>query len=505
MIKSLFRPRQIVVWLILLGCLILLVSIPQSRSKIKALVTEGTSLAYNITFTVTNPSAQPLGSLRASYAAGPLRVHPTNPRYFTDGTRAVLLTGSHTWANFQDVGASDPPPIFDYNGYLDFLVAHNHNFFRLWTWEQVKGMGSEGDNFWIAPAIYVRTGPGTAWDGKPKFDLNQFNQEYFDRMRARIIAAGERGIYVSVMLFNGFSVGVKDPSDVGNPWLGHPYNANNNINGIDGDLNQDGNGYEIQTLEIPAITSLQEAYVRKIIDTVNDLDNVLYEICNESNQGIAEINWQYHLIDLIHSYEANKPKQHPVGMTVAYPEGDNSSVFDSRAEWISPNNAGGYKDAPPPANGAKVIISDTDHLWGIGGDRIWAWKSFMRGLHPIFMDWYKEPGFNFDDPAAASLRRNLGYILSYANRMNLAAMTPRGDLTSSGYALANPVADSGEYLVYLPTGGSVMIDLSATPRMLTVEWFNPAIGATLDGGTVSGGASRMFTAPFGGDAVLYIH
>ena len=35
-------------------------------------------------------------------ATGPLRVHPTNHRYFTDGSgKAILLTGSHTWANFQ--------------------------------------------------------------------------------------------------------------------------------------------------------------------------------------------------------------------------------------------------------------------------------------------------------------------------------------------------------------------------------------------------------------------
>jgi hypothetical protein len=35
---------------------------------------------------------------------GPLRVHPANPRYFTDDTgRAIYLTGSHTWANFQEI------------------------------------------------------------------------------------------------------------------------------------------------------------------------------------------------------------------------------------------------------------------------------------------------------------------------------------------------------------------------------------------------------------------
>ncbi len=36
-------------------------------------------------------------------AAGPLRVHPDNPRYFTDDSgRAVYLTGAHTWLDLQD-------------------------------------------------------------------------------------------------------------------------------------------------------------------------------------------------------------------------------------------------------------------------------------------------------------------------------------------------------------------------------------------------------------------
>ncbi|MCY2954933.1 MAG: hypothetical protein NTU53_23635 [Planctomycetota bacterium] len=67
---------------------------------------------------------------------GPLRRHPTNPRYFTDDSgRAVLLTGSHTWNNLVDMGESDPPPRFDYDAYLNWLAAYPHNFFRLWTWE----------------------------------------------------------------------------------------------------------------------------------------------------------------------------------------------------------------------------------------------------------------------------------------------------------------------------------------------------------------------------------
>lgn len=75
--------------------------------------------------------------------AGPLRVHPTNSRYFADGTGSVIyLTGSHTWASLQDCGldvgsvdTSDPPREFDFNAYLELLTENNHNFIRLWRWE----------------------------------------------------------------------------------------------------------------------------------------------------------------------------------------------------------------------------------------------------------------------------------------------------------------------------------------------------------------------------------
>jgi hypothetical protein len=443
----------------------------------------------------------------SDYNPGLLRVDPVNPRYFSDGNgRTVYLTGSHTWANFQDAGESDPPPVFDYSAYLDFLETNHHNFFRLWTWEQAKWASWTTNPIWFDPLPYQRPGPGTALDGKPKFDVTRFNQAYFDRLRARVIQAGERGIYVSIMLFDGFSIDAK-VSGPGNAWPGHPYNARNNINGIDGDANHNGQGEETHTLQIPAVTAVQEAYVRKVIDTVNDLDNVLYEISNESPSNSQD--WQYHMINFIKSYEATKPKQHPVGMTVEYPGGDNAELFTSPADWVSPNETGGYKDDPPAADGSKVVLIDTDHLWGdYGGDRQWMWKSFTRGYNPIFMDCYAAiycEGGNPYAPTVVSLRRNMGYALTYANRMKLAGMTPRPDLCSTSYCLAHPAANGAQYLIYLPAGGSASVDLSDASGALSVEWFNPSNGTTSEGGTTLGGSSRSFTPPFRGDAVLYIY
>ncbi len=69
-----------------------------------------------------------------------------------------------------------------------------------------------------APHPWSRTGPGKALDGKPKFDLRQFNDDYFTRLRERVKAAGDRGIYVAVMLFEGW--GIQFSPDA---WRHHPF------------------------------------------------------------------------------------------------------------------------------------------------------------------------------------------------------------------------------------------------------------------------------------------
>jgi hypothetical protein len=42
-----------------------------------------------------------------------------------------------------------------------------------------------------------------------------------------------------------------------------------------------------------------------------------------------------------------------------------------------------WLEDPPAADGGKVVISDTDHYAPGNGDALWAWKSFLRGHHPI--------------------------------------------------------------------------------------------------------------------------
>lgn len=152
-----------------------------------------------------------------------------------------------------------------------------------------------------------------------------------------------------------------------------------------------------------------------------------------------------------------------------------------------------------------MILTDTGHLWGIGGNGAWVWKSFLRGLNPIFMDPYDGTilGNRFD-PKWEPLRRSMGYALAYARRMNLAAMTPQSHLASTGYCLAHPAKERAEYRVYLPDGGRATVDLSRAQGTLAVEWFDPATGKATAAEPVTGGGPHEFTAPRAGPAVLYL-
>src|SRR5215216_5745561 len=217
-------------------------------------------------------SATAVARLRAM---GPLVVSTANPRYFTvaaDGIeqRAIYLTGAHVNNNFHDgagpgAECAETPEHFDFHEYLQFLKDHGHNFIRMWRWEQFKSQAAGGSfHLCMTPQPWLRSGPEKAKDGKPKFNLDVFNLSYFTRLRERVIAAGNRGVYVAVMLFDGWAIHLSPaPDNV----EGHPFHAANNVNGVAITSIVD---YQVLPLD-PRVRALQEAYVRKVVDTVHDL------------------------------------------------------------------------------------------------------------------------------------------------------------------------------------------------------------------------------------------
>ena len=79
-----------------------------------------------------------------------------------------------------------------------------------------------------------------------------------------MVAAGQRGIYVAVMFFDGWALHLSPaPDNV----EGHPFHAANNTNGVGIGSIVD---YQVLPLD-PRVQALQEAYIRKVVDTLHDL------------------------------------------------------------------------------------------------------------------------------------------------------------------------------------------------------------------------------------------
>jgi hypothetical protein len=461
---------------------------------------------------------------------GPLRASK-NPNYFEDARGVpLILCGSHSWNTLQDWGTDGAVRPLDFDAFVTFLKRHGHNFTLLWYSElpTFRGFPSTETNppdFTVSPHPWMRTGPGNATDGGLKFDLTKFDQAYFDRLRARVEALNRAGIYVGVYLFTGeFQLRFRFPSD------GYPFSGPNNVNGIDdgyrGGLPENGLASVTMTAS-NAMTEIQDTYVRKTIDTLNDLPNVLWIVSEEAPKD--SIWWSSHLISVVRTYEKGKRYQHPVGYAMPAGPPDDSIVYDSDADWVAPSaRVSPEKSCGTGKPSCKVNVNDSDHsyfgLWNdsLQTNRNYVWENFMRGNQVLFMDPYlvyyprqkrnlcldpvngigREP-----DPRYENLRSNLGYILRYSRKLDLAKVTPRSALCSTKFCLAQTPSTGAEYLVYVPAGGPFTVDLSAMSqsRTLAVEWFNPATGQTTSQAPIAAGSSaQSFQPPFSGDAVLYL-
>lgn len=429
---------------------------------------------------------------------------PVNGRYFaTPDGHIRYLNGGYEGSEFQDYvfGGSLKS---EFRTALAILTEHNGNLLRFWTSESSSGNpGGRG----AMQMPWIRSSVCCAADGGHKFDLLRLDVgdldspdinsiHYFERMRARVIAARAEGIYVSIMLWHsfGWENGRRIPSN--RSWEAHPFNSRNNINGVDGDQDGDGQGLDLGRLG-QAFTSYQQAYVRQVLDTVGDLDNVLYEICNECYDSPETNAWQRYFIEFIRNYEASRGTRHPIGMT-SLQNFNNEVLKESPADFISPGGPS-YEENPPAATEARVSILDMDHMVPCTGsnDPQWPWKAFTRGynLWYIYCQGYGKP-----NASEGKVLARMGQTQMYASRMDLGTAIPETDVSvcSSGYCLKGP--DS--ILAFVPEGGTVTIELR-TPGTWSVEWFDPTSGNTVVGTSVREG-TRTLTVPFLGEAVLFL-
>lgn len=442
--------------------------------------------------------------MKITNVAGPLTVSTENPRYFRNNLGHVMLFGHHTWYNPQDGGGTNPPPVFDFDDFLASLTSRGVNFTKLWSMETLRGW-SDDTNQWYYPAQWERTGPGNANDGYLKVDLTQVNTEYLRRLVDRATACAANSIYVVIQFFQGWQ-NETNKGGTGDPVTYHPMLLANNINGVDGDQNDDGQLLEIHTDLNNNAWAYQQGFIEAVIDAVNHLDNILYEAANEDTGSANNTDWQYAVINHINTYQASKPKQHPVGMTIQYPNGDDAVLDASGADWVSykPSKADAVHSASDP-----VSMYDTDHTIPFTTDLTYYWGAYCNGHGGVWMmDHWNSLLYVPDtrsDPTFEMVRDNLGYMAAWTRLIDLPNMIPAPALSTTGYCLAK---DSGNgdavYIVLRPSSGTFNLNLSTAVGTLNVEWLRCATGDTSTT-TVAGGAVRTLTPPWTGVVMARVY
>jgi hypothetical protein len=424
---------------------------------------------------------------------GALSILGSNPHYFADPSgKPIFVTGCYTWGTFSSTD-------FDYTALLESLKEDGLNYSRVWLWwgcdefrkGEFEGLPEEG-KMHVEP--YLRTGSSLAHDGRPKYDLSKFNPEFFSRLRDMCSAAKKRGIYLQLCLTDAWAL----KSD--KIWQVQAYNRDNNINGIDGDPKNSGYGDHEQgclSLRNRKVLENQKAYIRKVVDTVNDFDNVLFEIANEN---YTSEEWETQLCDFIHEYEKSKPKQHlvmPKDLPNHWYHRIKVQVWDAPLLHESILKARLF-DQP--------IVFDTDGIAYPGADnaRRCVWTAFASGAHVDHLDRtliYRKPSWQ---PALSRrvFRKQLGFVASFAKHVKFWEMQPNSVMVKSGTAFV--MASANELIGYLPNGGSVSLDLAAMPGEPKARWYDPLDGTIGDPFPVRGGGEVKLQAPDGNDWALLI-
>ena len=197
-----------------------------------------------------------------------LKLHPYNPHYFLYQKKPLIIIGSGE--HYGAVINLD----FDFKKYIETLARDGLNTTRLFTGAYIEKLGDFGiAKNTLAPASgrlllpWRRSNtPGYVLGGN-KFDLSQWDEAYFERLKNFMQEASRNGVIVEATLFS---------AHYGGGWNYSAFNPKNNINNTDS-----VGSVLVNTLKNGNLLKEQEKYVRKLVNELNGYDNFYFEVQNE--------------------------------------------------------------------------------------------------------------------------------------------------------------------------------------------------------------------------------
>ncbi len=396
-----------------------------------------------------------------------IQVDSENPRYWNyNGERVILLGGTDDDNLFQWPNCEEQ---------LDLLASAGGNYIRN-TMSDRKDKGFE-----VYPFKQLENG---------KYDLNQWNDEYWKRFEKMLNAASERGVIVQIEVWDRF-----DYSDSKNNfrWKIHPYNPKNNIN-----YSYEKTGFKTEYLDHPnnnkqhffysipgmetykkkydIFRQYQEAFVEKMLSYSLNYGNVLYCMNNETS---APPKWGQYWIKFIKDRAKKKNvhieitdmwdnwdiKKHPHHVTY-----DNPGIYSfidvsqnnhnkkqqhwDNIQWVRNKISGAIR----PMNTVKIYGADTGRYGNHRDAQERFWRNIFGGIAATRFH-RPDSGLGLNEIAQSHIK-SMRMVL---DTVDVTQCTPdsKSELLSNrepneAYLTYNK---GKAYALFFPNGGSVDLDL----------------------------------------------
>jgi hypothetical protein len=448
----------------------------------------------------------------------PVSLLPENPHYFLyKGKPTILITTAEHYGAVVNRK-------FDFRKYFDWLESFGLNYTRIYPgylteppdkWIRDNTLGLRPDEI-IMP--WKRSNkPGYAMGGN-KFDLDQWDEVFFKRLRDFIEIAAKKDIIVEICFYN---------AQYEDCWPLCPLYYKNNIQGI-------GNCHfnDAQTLTDQFLVEKESAYVAKITQEVNAYDNVILEICDEPTINGTSLNdagkWLDHMIQVVVNTETDLPKKHLIAQQIEGPlNGPCDFSNDNRISVITcqydyqafGEQLGGLKGLDFKYQINKPIeLNETYYypIWykgdSIGDSRVEAWEFIMGGGSAFnhLNGRYTNENPSGDTPDNRKICSTLKVLKEFMHSFDFTKMSPDkrfiaggipGDAIYRGmswpgnqYALyihhSKCAEDSAAYIV-VPGKYRHDLLLDLPNGEYKAEWIDPATGTCQPAKIYSSGKGKM--------------
>jgi hypothetical protein len=361
-----------------------------------------------------------------------------------------------------------------------------------------------------------------------KYDLEQWNDEYWQRFQNLLQLTEKRGIIVQIEVWDRFDYSREH-------WEPNPWNPANNVNYTFAET-----GFEPEYPEHPgrdlhpffhAIPGMQkyeprydvfrkyqERFVAKMLSCSLDYGNVLYCMSNETS---TSEKWGQYWMRFIRNMAAEKKVDvYATDMFDDFWKGENSAkvrlVFDNPDIYdfadISQVNSRNFDEihwqrmlwlvsqaraAPRPCNHTKIYGSGfTSFGSGSPADGVERfWRNILGGsASSRFHRPTSGNGLNALAQASIKAVRKMGSLVKmWEVEPDLSLLSGAGE--TEVYLAARP---GDKYVLYFTEPGSVVVDLSKAAGLFKARWISISTGEWDRSEEVIGGSKKRISTPGSG-------